>query len=141
MLPQFFPKQEVQVCHSSTLWPWYQLLYYFAFFCRGKHHNQRQFGKGKHLFHLTVAVHPEGSQGRNSGGGWRQELKQRLWKNAAYWLTLNNLLSFCFCFLFVCIFCLFFVQPEISCRGMASLTMGWTLPHQSLRKCPTGRPT
>jgi hypothetical protein len=43
----------------------------------------------------------KGSQGKNStrGGTWRQELMQRPWRAAAYWLALHfSLLSFFFFF-------------------------------------------
>lgn len=45
----------------------------------------------KGLFHLTVVV-PSGGEGRAET--WRQEQKQRPWRNAAYWLVLHGSLSF-----------------------------------------------
>ena len=58
----------------------------------------------------------EESQNRTS----RQELKQRVWRNAAHWLALHDLFS---CFL---------LQPKTTC------SVGWTLPYQSsIKKCST----
>jgi hypothetical protein len=42
----------------------------------------------------TLLFITEGSQDRNSNraGTWRQELMERLWKDAAYWLAPHDLL-------------------------------------------------
>jgi hypothetical protein len=55
----------------------------------------------------------KGSQDRNShrAGTWRQELMQRPWRDAAYWLA--SLLSY---------------KPRTISPGMAPPTMGWVLP-------------
>jgi hypothetical protein len=43
----------------------------------------------------TLRFTTEGSQDRNSNraGTWRQELMQRPWRDAAYWLASHGLLS------------------------------------------------
>jgi len=53
-------------------------------------------GKGLLSTHTSTALFfTEGSQDRNlsRAGTWRQELMQRLWRGAAYWLSLHGLLS------------------------------------------------
>jgi hypothetical protein len=44
---------------------------------------------------LPMVVTIEGSQDRNSNraGTWRQELMQRLWRSAAYWLVPHGFLN------------------------------------------------
>ena len=51
---------------------------------------------------------------------WRQELMQRPWRDAAYWLTM------------ACSVCLL-IEPRTVSPGMAPLTQ-WALPHQSTIK-------
>lgn len=60
----------------------------------------------------------EGSQGRNSNtaGFWRQELMQRLWSGANYWLAPMS-----------CSVC-FLIEPRTTSRGVAPPTIGWGLP-------------
>jgi hypothetical protein len=50
---------------------------------------------GKVYLVYTTDSSTEGSQGRNSSrpGTWRQELMQRPWRGAAYWLAPHGLLS------------------------------------------------
>ena len=47
------------------------------------------------VYTSTALFITEGSQGRNSSrvGTWRQELMQRPWRDAAYWLAHHGLLS------------------------------------------------
>ena len=53
-----------------------------------KHYDQKLFGWGKGLFGLFFHI-TEGSPDRspNRAGAWRQELMQRPWRDATYWLT------------------------------------------------------
>ena len=64
----------------------------------------------------------EGSQDRNSNraGTWRQELMQRSWRNAAYWLAHHDLLK------------LLYYRTRASAQKMTPPTTGWALPHQSV---------
>ena len=55
-------------------------------------------------------------------GIWRQELKQRLWKNVTYWL------------IFIAHSSCFLLAPRTTCWGIALFTVGRALPHQSLVK-------
>ena len=66
----------------------------------------------------------KGSQDRNShrAGTWRQELMQRTWRGAAYWLASPGLLS------------LLSYRTQDYQPRMVPPTMGWALPHQSLIK-------
>jgi hypothetical protein len=75
-----------------------------------KHHDQKQLGRigflwltppyiHIYLYPYTHTVHHLRSQDRksNRAGTWRQELMQRPWRGAAYWLAphlLLNLLSY-----------------------------------------------
>lgn len=51
--------------------------------CMDKRRDQRQLKKERVYFSFQLIVHHEGSLGKNS----RRELKQRPWKNSAYWLV------------------------------------------------------
>ena len=66
----------------------------------------------------------EGSQDRNSNraGSWRQELMQRPWKDAAYWIVP-----------YACSVCFLAVLRATSPRT-APPTMSWACPYQSLIK-------
>jgi hypothetical protein len=44
---------------------------------------------------LLVIIKRSQDRNSNRAGTWRQELMQRLWKCAAYWLALVGLLLFC----------------------------------------------
>ena len=52
-------------------------------------------GLGKKGFIDLESQFPEGSQSSNSDqvGTWRQELMQRPWRGAVYWLAPHDLLS------------------------------------------------
>jgi hypothetical protein len=56
-----------------------------------RHHDQKQLREERLYFiHSSVSVFiTKGSQNRNSNntGTWRQELMQRPWRGAAYWLA------------------------------------------------------
>ena len=58
---------------------------------------RKQVGEGRvYLAYTSILLFiTEGSQDRNSNkaGTWRQELMQRPWKGAAYWLAPHGLLS------------------------------------------------
>ena len=62
-----------------------------------KRHGQKQFGEiGAYLVYAsTLLFITEGNQDKNShrAGIWRQELMQRPWRSAAYWLASPGLLS------------------------------------------------
>jgi hypothetical protein len=64
----------------------------------------------------------EESQHRNSNraGTWRQELMQRPWRGAAYWVASLGMLS------------LFSYRTQDHQPGMALLTVDWAHPHLSL---------
>jgi hypothetical protein len=58
-----------------------------------KCHDQKQTGEGgKGLFWLKHLFIIAGNKERKSGraGTWRQELMQRSWKGAVYWLALHG---------------------------------------------------
>ena len=82
-----------------------------------KHHDQNNLER-KGLIWLTLPslFITEGSQDRNSSraGIWRQELMQRPWRGAAYWLTSRGLLNSAH-----------LVEPRNTCP---SLAMVWALP-------------
>jgi len=75
----------------------------------------------------TLLLITKGSWDRNSNrtGSWRQELRQRLWSGTAHRLAPHVLLS------------LLSYRTQTTTLGMMPLTVGWALPHKSLRKCPT----
>lgn len=63
-----------------------------------KHPNRKQHSGGRGsvysslIFQVTVIT--EGSQSKNpKAGTWTQELMQRPWKSATYWLSLHGLFS------------------------------------------------
>jgi hypothetical protein len=61
-----------------------------------KHHDQKFIEDRVYLsYTLTVQFITKGSQGMDSNkeGTWRQELMQKLWKEAAYLLSPYGLLS------------------------------------------------
>jgi hypothetical protein len=70
----------------------------------------------------TLLFITEGSQDRNSerAGTWRQELMQRPWREL---LTGLFMVAFSACFL---------IEPRATSSGMATPTLGWNFPHQSL---------
>ena len=57
--------------------------------------DDKQLGKEKVISGWCLPYITEGSQDRNSNkaGTWRQELMERPWRNAAYWLAPHGLLS------------------------------------------------
>lgn len=64
-----------------------------------KHRNPMQREEENNLFQVTVPNNSSSLKGRNSKTEWtwRQELKQKPWRNAAYWLAPNawfSLLSY-----------------------------------------------
>lgn len=59
-------------------------------------------------------------------GTWRQELTEQPWHGGV--LLTGLLLIACSA--------RFAIEPRTSNPGVAAPTMGWTLPHKSLRKCP-----
>jgi hypothetical protein len=66
-----------------------------------EHHDQEQLGKERIYFILQLIVHQ--SEEELKAGTWRQELMQRLWRGAAYWLAPHgffSLLSFFLSFFF-----------------------------------------
>jgi hypothetical protein len=81
-------------------------------------------GKGLFGLHFHMVVHHEGSQDRNSNkaGTWRQELMQRSWRSTSYWLGP-----------LACSACIL-IELRTTSPGVASHTMGWALPNQSLIK-------
>jgi hypothetical protein len=89
-----------------------------------KHHSQKQVGRKGFILLLFPHALPfitKGSQDRNSSraGIWRQELMQRPWRGAAYWLSSRDLV----CFL---------IEPMTTSSGMALPTVNWTHPRHSL---------
>lgn len=90
----------------------------FTFFCCDKHYNQKQLAQGRLYFILSCS-----SSWREVRAGTlgtcMKELKQRLWRN-----VLHGLLSMLF----------YTTQGCLPRHGTP--TVGWVLPHQSLRKCP-----
>jgi hypothetical protein len=58
---------------------------------------QKQVGEERVYFaYISISIFIiEGNQDKNSirAGTWRQELMQRPWRSAAYWLTPHGLLS------------------------------------------------
>ena len=91
-----------------------------------KCHSQKQDGEDRvySAFISTSQSTMKGSQDRNSNraGPWRQELMQRPWRGAAYWL-----------FLGACSVC-FLIENRTTSPGMTLTTMGRTPPYQSLIK-------
>lgn len=65
---------------------------------------------------LWLIGYHQGKPGQElKAGTWRQKLKQRPWKNAAYWLAPHALLTY------------FLVQPRPTCPEIALLTGVCTL--------------
>jgi len=89
-----------------------------------KHHDQEASWGGKGLFslHFHIAVHHQRKSGLELKQVRKQELKQRPWKGAAYWLAP---LACSACFL---------IEPRTT-------TEGWHHPQWtgSSRKCLTAR--
>jgi hypothetical protein len=84
-----------------------------------KHHDLSNLGrKGFIWLMLQSLLIIKGSQNRNSGraGSWRQELMQKPWRGAAYWLPPHALLSL------------------LSYRTQDHQPRDWALPHPSLIK-------
>jgi hypothetical protein len=52
-----------------------------------KHHDQEASWGGKGLFSLHFKIIVYHWSGTHRAGTWRQELKQRPWRGAAYWLA------------------------------------------------------
>jgi hypothetical protein len=76
-----------------------------------KHHDQEASwgGKGLFSFHFHIAVHHQRKSGLELKQVRKQELMQRPWRDATYWLASLGLLS-------------------LLSLGMAPPTMGWALP-------------
>jgi hypothetical protein len=61
-----------------------------------EHHDQKASWREKDLAYTsTLLFIIEGSRGRNTSScrTWRQELTQKAWRDAAYWLAPHGLLS------------------------------------------------
>lgn len=61
----------------------------WSFCCRDKYHNQSNLGRRAYFsvhFHITVR---DGSQAKNL----KQEMKQKSWTTAAYWLAQSAFVS------------------------------------------------
>jgi hypothetical protein len=86
-----------------------------------KLHDQKQVGEeGVYLgYTSTLYSITGGSQDRNSirVATQKQELMQRPWRVAAYWLLI---LAYSACF---------HIEPRTTSSGMAPPTMGCTIPH------------
>jgi hypothetical protein len=82
----------------------------------------------------TVVFITKGSQGRNTSraGTWRQELMQRPWRGAAYWLASPGLLS-------LLSYRTLDHQPRDgpTHNGMATPTMSWNHPPWAAPLPPT----
>jgi hypothetical protein len=86
----------VKICHATILEPISISIRFMVAVM--KHHNQKHTGKEKAYLNWesTSLLIIRGSPDKNSasrGGSWRQELMQRLWRDAAYWLAPHGLLS------------------------------------------------
>lgn len=67
------------------------LLHSVGFYCC-EYHCQKQLEEQR--IHLTLQASVlKGSQGRNSAGTWRQELKHRPQRSVAYWLAPHGMLN------------------------------------------------
>ena len=68
------------------------------FYCWDKHHCQKATRGGKGLccfqFHSTV-YYLEKSGQELRAGTWKQELMQRPWRGAAYWLVPHGMINLC----------------------------------------------
>ena len=69
---------------------------------------------------FIIEVSQDGNS--NRAGTWRQELMQKPWRGAAYWLAPHGLFS------------LLSYRTRTTSPGVAPPTMGWALPCQSLIK-------
>jgi hypothetical protein len=87
-----------------------------------KHHDQKQLEeKGVYSTYISTSLFIiKRSQDRNTNkaGTWSQQLMQRSWRDAAYWLA----------------HIVFLQHPGSRSPDVASPTISCTLPHQSLRK-------
>jgi hypothetical protein len=106
----------------------------YSFHCCDETPHPKATGGGGGLFQMQfqIAVHHQAqwgqelTQGRDLGAG----ADAAHGGDAAYWLAPM-----------ACSAC-FLMDPRTTCSVMAPPTMGWALPHLSLRrKCPTGLPT
>lgn len=67
------------------------LLFQFSSYCCDKHHDQEQFGEES--TYLILQFQFSSHQWRKKTQKLKQELKQRLWRNAAYWFAFCLMLS------------------------------------------------
>jgi hypothetical protein len=88
----------------------------------GRHHDQKQLGEKR--IYLTLPYHSsslkEVRTRAQAGQGPGQELMQRPWRDAAYWLAPHGLLS------------LLSYRTQDHQPRLVPSTMVWSLPHQSL---------
>jgi hypothetical protein len=71
---------------------------------------------------LLLIIEESKDNKSNRARTWMQKLMQRPWRDAAYWLAPYALLI------------LSSYRTQDTIPGLAPLTMGWALPHQSLIK-------
>jgi hypothetical protein len=86
--------QKLSVQHQARWWEGSCLRISIAV---TKHHDQKASWGEKGLFdlHFRIAVYHQRKSGQETrqGWSWRQELMQRLWRSAAYWLASSGFLS------------------------------------------------
>ena len=93
-----------------------------------KHHDQKQAGEERVYFHLAytiISLEEVGTGTQNRAGTWRQDLIQRPWRGAAYWLALPLHPACSDCYL---------IELRTTSPGMIPPKMGLAFPHQSLIK-------
>jgi hypothetical protein len=75
-----------------------------------KYHDQSNF-RGKGLFQLTLPGNTPSLREVSKGRNWRQELMQKPWRGAIYWLASGGFLI------------LLLIEPRTSCPEWAGLSL------------------
>lgn len=119
----FFLTKEVTQWYPS-IWPDFVLIR--VTIDMTKHLDQKQLGRKSLFFYtlISLLIRSKGRIGIERAGTWWQELIQRLWR-----ALIPDLL------LIACTACS--IKSRTTSPSMEPPTMGWVLPHWSLRKCST----